>query len=136
MRDAFHSLSKGSEVSDEIILSSISSRQIWRRRDACCYAGHYIINRPWSDSASPYPSVSQLFSSQKIAIMVSFGIAEYQGHDRKLLLLAADKALYAAKNAGRSRIFVSIGSQLIADVAVLHMHTLNYALRHPCGHNS
>ncbi|WP_392391347.1 diguanylate cyclase domain-containing protein [Ochrobactrum sp. 19YEA23] len=90
-----------------------------------------MINRPWRDRASPYPSVSQLFSSQKIAITVSFGIAEYQGHDRKLLLLAADKALYSAKNAGRSRIFVSIGSQLIADVAVLHMHTVNYALRHP-----
>ena len=50
----------------------------------------------------------------KISISIGIALKEASMQSEDQLVNAADKALYAAKNAGRNRVFLAINNKLIA----------------------
>jgi diguanylate cyclase (GGDEF)-like protein/PAS domain S-box-containing protein len=107
----------GHQVGDEVLqqISSLILRGIREGDSAIRYGGEEIlIIMPGATGTPAFGIIERLrrellqerLSSEKITVTFSAGVAEYRGGDRKGFLVAADKALYAAKNGGRNRIVV------------------------------
>lgn len=108
----------GHQVGDEVLreISDMIMCGIREGDSAVRYGGEEIlIIMPRTNAHAALAVVERLrgqlaekrLSSQAIEVTFSAGIAEYQRGDRKAFLVAADKALYAAKNAGRNRSMLS-----------------------------
>ncbi|UXS03808.1 diguanylate cyclase domain-containing protein [Agrobacterium tumefaciens] len=71
---------------------------LWRRRVSCCDVGTA------NDRIDHLRRVfeAKTFTSEKLHVTFSAGIAEYRHGSRKELLIRADNALYDAKNSGRN----------------------------------
>ncbi len=104
----------GHQVGDEVLheISGLIGSEIRVGDCAIRYGGEEILVVLPATTAAQAVAVidrlrsalhSQRLSSKQIAVTFSAGIAEYSGGDRRKLLAAADRALYAAKNGGRDR---------------------------------
>jgi diguanylate cyclase (GGDEF)-like protein len=104
----------GHQVGDEVLreISGLIAREVRVGDCAIRYGGEEIlVVLPATNATQAVAVIDRLrsalhvqrLSSKQIAVTFSAGIAEYSSGDRRKLLAVADKALYAAKNAGRDR---------------------------------
>jgi len=124
----------GHEAGDEVLkaMGEILKRSCRVSDIACRFGGEeFVLVLPGADSSVALPRMEQIcreikrkqvvFNGKPLsAVSVSVGLAEAPGHGTspEELLRAADKALYAAKNAGRDRIEVFSTSQMSGIAAV------------------
>lgn len=108
----------GHQVGDEVLqeISCMISSEIRKGDHAVRYGGEeLLIIMPNTSADTAQIVIDRLrgllcemrLSSPKLAVTFSAGIAQYKSGDRKAFLVKADKALYAAKGAGRNRTIVS-----------------------------